>query len=217
MSVQIQGNSATVVEVESATRALRTMTRPPDPGALGSYKLAGKSGVMAAGLAAGAPIVSFRYSGANLALVRRITFSAGSASASAFAVGTFNFDLFIARTFTAADTGGTAATLTTPNGKLRTSFAATGLADFRVSSTAALTPGTRTLDAQQIESMVRGNNTGTSGVDIIMPMTDFFRHQPGEQPLVLAPNEGFVIQASVPGTGTWSFTAGVAWDELASW
>jgi len=215
MSVQVQGASSTIAEVESATRAIRTMTRPPDPGALGSYKLAAKSGLMAAGLAANSPIFSFRYSGANLALVRRIVMSAG-VNTTAFALGIADFDLFIARTFTASDTGGTGASIATPNGKLRTSFAATGLADFRIASTAALTPGTRTLDAQQIESMRRSISAATSQ-DIINPMTDFFREQPGEQPLVLATNEGFVIQASVPATGTWNFSVGVAWDELSSW
>ncbi len=216
MAAQIQGNSSTIMEVEAATRAARTMLRPPDPGALGSFKLAAKSGLMAAGLAPNSPIFSFRYSGANFATVRRIVMSAG-VNTTAFALGIADFDLFVARTFTASDTGGTGATLTSPNGKLRTSFTAgTAVADFRISSTATLTAGARTLDAQQLESMRRSISAATA-LDIINPMTDFFRHQPGEQPLVLANNEGFVIQASVPATGTWNFSVGVAWDELANW
>lgn len=216
MAAQLVGFGGAVAEVDSTNnRALRAVLRAIDPGALGQYKFALKSGLMAAGLAANSPIVSFRYSGAAICTVRRITFSAG-VNTTAFALGVAQFDLFAARTFTASDSGGTAATLTGNNGKLRTSYASTAVADFRCSSTAALTPGTRTLDAQGMESLVRSIAASTA-LDIINPGTEFFKALPGDQRLVLATNEGFVIQATVPATGTWNFAVGVEYDELASW
>jgi len=208
---KISGQGQDVQADSSALVALK----PFNPGALGQYKMALKSGLMAAGLGAGSPIAAFRYGGANIATVRRILFSAG-VNTTGFALGAAQFDLYAARSFTASDSGGTAATLTGNNGKLRTAYATTGLADFRVSSTATLTAGTRTLDAQQLESMVRSMSVSTSQ-DIVNPETEFFKALPGDQRLILATNEGFVIQATVPATGTWNFTVGVEWDESAVW
>jgi hypothetical protein len=178
---------------------------------LGSYSMGLDSGVMAAGLAGGSPVISFRYGGSNLAIVRKVTISAGG-TATAFTAGVATFDLFAARAFTASDTGGTAATLTTNNGKLRTSFATTAISDFRISSTAALAAGTRTLDATQLAS-VSSSVPATAGTPILVP-TSILDQRTSEQPLTLATNEGFVMQATVPATGTWTLSVTVSWDEV---
>jgi hypothetical protein len=39
----------------------------------------------------------------------------------------------------------------------------------------------------------------------------------GEQPLQLANNEGFVVQATVPATGTWTFSVQVCRDEVSAY
>jgi hypothetical protein len=216
MAVQLVGNSGTIADVDSTTnRALRAVLRPNDPGALGQYKFALQNGLMVAGLAANSPIVSFRYGGAAVCTLRRITFSAG-VNTTAFALGAAQFDLFAARSFTASDSGGTAANLSGNNAKLRTAYASSALADFRCSSTATLTAGTRTLDAQGWASLVR-SIAATTALDIVNPETEIFKALPGDQRGVFVTNEGFVIQASVPATGTWNFTVGVEYDELASW
>jgi hypothetical protein len=44
-----------------------------------------------------------------------------------------------------------------------------------------------------------------------------FDQRPGEHPLVLAQNEGFVIQATVPATGVWFFAVKVDWVEIATY
>lgn len=186
----------------------------PSQAVLGSYCMGLASGTMASGLAANAPIASFRYGGANLALVRKIILSVGDTS-TAFAAGVFTFNTFAARTFSASDTGGTAATLTGNNGKLRTSFATTGISDFRVSSTATLSAGTRTLDATALAS-VSVSDPATAGQSPLPP-TNLFIQEMGEQPLQLATNEGFVVQATVPATGTWTFSVRVCWDEVTSY
>jgi len=215
MAIQVQGNGGTTAEVESATRALRIIQRPPDWGALGSYAMGAKSGTMSAGLSANSPIFSLRYTGVNVLLLRRLQLFAANAG-TAFTAGVATFDLFAARAFSASDSGGTAGTLTVNNGKLRTSMGTTGVGDLRIASTGALTPGTRTLDAQQLASMTAPIST-TASISMVPAGIDFLREQPGEQPLVLGNNEGLVIQATVPGSGTWSFNVNAIWDELAAW
>lgn len=178
---------------------------------LGSYCMAADSGTMTAGLAGASPIFSLRYTGSNVVTVRKILLSAGD-TATAFTAGVATFDLFVARTFTASDTGGTASTLTGNNGKMRTLYPATGMGDFRIASTGALGAGTRTLDATQAGA-ISTSIPATAGNPIIAPGTPLFVSSAGEQPLQLLNNEGAVLQATVPATGTWTFSVQVCWDE----
>ena len=196
-----------------ANTAANSLPITVGPALLGSYCMGANSGTMAAGLAGNAPVFSFRYGAANLAIIRKITAEADDIT-TAFVAGAAKFDLIAARSFTASDTGGTAGTLTTNNGKLRTSFATTGISDFRIASTATLTAGTRTLDAQPLASVEFAVSTAIDAG--LLPTTDLFRPAIGESPLVLAQNEGFVLQATVPGTGTWVFSARVCWDEVSA-
>lgn len=215
MAIQLQGNSGTVQEVEANTRAARVVIRPADVGALGSYEISEVSGTIAAGLAAGSPIFSFRNSTANVYVIRSIYLSAGNAG-TAFAAGVASFKLIAARTFTVSDSGGTAIAVTGNNGKMRTSFATSGLADARIASTGTLTAGTRTLDATAIGTLVVPIST-TASITMISPGTKIFdAGSSQEYPLVLAQNEGFIITATVPATGTWSVAVKVEWDELSS-
>lgn len=215
MAIQLQGNGGVVADVDGTNyRALRTTFRPLDPGALGSYGIALNSGIMAAGLAASSTIVSFRWTDATrLAVIHRVTFGA-IIGGTAFTAGAADFRLVPARSFSASDTGGTAATLTGNNGKMRTSYATTLLGDARCSSTATLTPGTRTLDSQGISSLGAGVGA-TAGLTIVGPGAEFFDYM--QPPLILAQNEGFVILATVPATGTWAFGVGIQWTEAVSY
>jgi len=214
MAEQLAGNtSANIAEVEAANKALRNVVWPRDYGSLGVYSLAGVSGTMAAGLAADANVFSMRYTGSNLVLLTRLLISAGNTS-TAFTAGVVKFSAFVARSFSASDSSGTALTITGNNAKLKTSMASTGFGDARISSTAALTAGTRTLDANPFASVV-GSIPATAGTPLIPP-TELWRANPGDYPLVLANNEGVVIQAVVPATGTWTFAVQAVWEELAA-
>jgi hypothetical protein len=45
-----------------------------------------------------------------------------------------------------------------------------------------------------------------------------FGEDPGpEMPLLLAQNEGFVLRATVPATGTWQFGVTVVWAEITAY
>jgi hypothetical protein len=218
VSSQIQGfTSANVLEIEANTRAARVTLRPEDFGALGAYSIGNSNGTtqMSAALGTGAPIFSARWGNAsNLALIKRLRLSVG-AGATAFTAGAAQFHLIAARGFTASDTGGTSILPSGNGNKLRTSMGTTLFSDIRISATGTLSAGTRTLDPQPLASVVAGV-VATAGTPILAPHA-LLDQRPGEYPLVLAQNEGFVIQATVPATGTWFFSVDMEWLEVASY
>jgi hypothetical protein len=185
---------------------------PMDYAPGGIYHLTSKSGVMVAGLAANAPIYSFRNPSATLLMsLKRLRISAWSA-ATGFAAGIAIFDIYRALAFTVADTGGVTDTLTGDNGNLRSSMPTSALSELRHSSTATLTAGTRTLDAQPVDTMIA--TIGTTALTVFASRVSVFEAVNGDHPLVLAQNEGFILQATVPATGTWSWAITSEWDEL---
>lgn len=213
---QIAGfTSANLVEVEAATKAMRVTLRAEDYGALGIYQLAGSSGVMAAALAANSPIVALRWTDATkLCVVKRFNLSM-ACGATAFAAGVAKFNLYVARSWSVADTGGTQFNPTGNSNKLRASMGTTLINDFRIAQTATLTAGTRTKDGQPIGSLTAGV-PAVAGQNIVAP-TDMLYQRPGEFPLILAQNEGLVLEATVPITGVWQFSCMLDYSELASY
>jgi len=216
MAVIEGGASGVLLEVDAATLAGRMQIRPTDVGSLGSYQLSVLSGAMAAGLAGAAPIFSCRWGDATRALTLRRLAMIARCTTAAFAAGAVLMELLVARGFTASDTGGTSVLPTGNSQKRRTSFGTTLITDLRISSTATLTAGTRTLDAQSI-SLVRGMVPaahinypfvgkglgafvpGASTVAFAMDWMDLFLIDTGsEWPLVFVQNEGFIIRATVP-------------------
>lgn len=219
MAINVAGAASGIgQEVETNTRAARAVLRPIDVGVLGSYSACVQSGIMAAGLAGNSPIVAFLWkptvAPTSLCLIRRIKMSAWNLG-TAFTAGNWLFNFFMARAFTVQDTGGGAATLTTNNAKLRTTMALTQAA-IQVSATATLSAGTRTKDANPFRTLAGGiPNTAFSPM---LADTEIFRQQPGEWPIVLASTgEGFVIEATVAATGTWTFGVTIDWDEVSSY
>jgi hypothetical protein len=195
--------------------AARAVIRPDDVGSLGAYSLAAASGVMGAGLASAAPVFSFRYGGVNTAILKRALLTAVNAG-TAFSAGTCAFDLIVARAFTASDSGG-ASVLPTTGNKLATTMANTGVTDIRIASTGTLTPGTRNLDSQSIAKIIAPAPITTVNYALVGPQASLLDRRVGDWPLVLAYNEGFVIQATMPATGTWTFAIQIDWEELSTY
>jgi hypothetical protein len=218
MSIQVQGNGGTVWEVDGANfRAARVSLRPLDIGSLGSYALSTVTGTMAAGTAANIDIFQFRWTDATrFAVIENIQIWAANAG-TAFAAGSCRFACLFARSWTADGSGGTAITLTTNNQKLRTSFGTTLVGSARVSTTAALTAGTRTLDAQALASQ-GGGVVATAGAALISPGAEVIGSlSPQLHPIILATNEGIVIQSTVPATGTWTAGIDIRWSEVTAY
>jgi hypothetical protein len=205
--------TAQIAEVDASTSSLRVVQRPAFGSALGSYAASLQSGVMAAGLGAAAEVFQFRYGGANLCLVERVVFD-GLGGIVAFTPGVAQFRLFISRSYTASGSGGTAATLTTNNCKLRTSYATTAVADIRIASTAALTsPAGDVPDAQPMGAVI--GYVGAAPALTLSEMRLYDAYSTGH-PIILAQNEGLILQATVPATGTWTFGVSVRWSEITA-
>lgn len=225
MAIQLQGNGGVIAEVDGTTfRALRVTNRPINYGSLGYYSVGAVSGTMAAALAANSEVFQFRWPDAtNLALVYKIQVSAG-ANVAASAAAITSFKLTAARSWTVAGSGGTRLTMTTNNCKLRTSMGTTLVNDIGISSTAALTAGTKTLDGADLRVISFGIGTGaiTTTPDLtILKNGDgilFDADGEGFHPIVLAQNEGFVVRSGIifPAGMTWQLGANCVWAEAAA-
>lgn len=226
MSIQIQGNGGVVAEVDGTTfRALRITTRPINYGSLGVYRLGMTTGTMAAGLANDAEIFQWRWPDAtNLGIVYKVTISVGQqlASTGALALG---FNMAIARSWSAAGSGGLRAVLTGNICKLRTSMGTSLVNDAGISTTGALTAGTKTIDhaTSNIGAVSFGVGTGAITVTTTMnllPDTDLFNALDGSaHPIVFVQNEGFIIRnkpVSWPATVTWCASVNATWAEAAA-
>jgi hypothetical protein len=187
---------------------------PLDYGPGGIFQHCAKSGIIAAAMPANSPIYSFRWTPPGMtALIWRLRLMAWTVTA--FSGGLATFDLYIARNFTASDSGGIAANLGGENNQLRTSMAASSAA-IQCSNTGALTLGTRTLDAAPIESFTalapQTDNTLFPTDPVIL-----FEKEKSDHPLFLAANEGFVINATVPSSNsTWQVSVTLEWNEVLS-
>ena len=185
MAIQIQGNGGTTQEVDATFRAARVSIRPAE--VIGYYSVSGASGALT-GVAAAGPVWSFRNTGANLILVRRVSIGFVTTTAFTTAQG-LDYQMLRANSFTASDSGGTAL-FTAGQNKHRNSFTnITSAPDIRIASTGALTAGTRTLETAGM-GIAGGSSTG---VGTNMPTADLLAYDAGDYPLVLAQNEGFVI------------------------
>jgi hypothetical protein len=189
--------------------------RPIDFGSLGIYALSLQTGTMAAGLAANSEIYQARWTHAtNVALVKQFRLDGGGGIA-AFAAGFYKHEAMVARAWSVDGSGGTAATLSGNNNKLRTSMGTTGFGAIRIAGTAALSAGTKTLDTQGFGAAM-GGLTATAGAS--MPAFDLFNPESeSEFPLVLATNEGVIVRTTVPATGTWTAGITLKWAELTSY
>lgn len=224
MAFQLQGNSGTVAEIDGTTfRALRVTNRPMEYGALGYYQISTLSGSMAAGMAANGQIWHARWTDATRFCLPLHLSLTGMRTTTAFAAGVIDIKATIVRVWSADGSGGTAATLTGNNQKLRTSMGSTLMGTIRTASTAALTAGTQTLDAQDLGMIVTHSSGGVGAAtpiigSIYLPHRALFDQHPspGGHPLVFAQNEGLVIRATVPATGVWNFGVTFVWAEVSS-
>jgi len=227
MAIQLIGGvSGSAAEVGAATqKGVHVIVKPDDVGSLGHFMFHGVTGSVAAGASALSEIVQFRYTGSNLTLIYDIIMESFVAT-TAFAAGSYLFDVIKSTSWTVDGTGGT----TQVPEKVRTSHGAPTVTA-RIASTAALGAGTKTLATNPLRA-IRGNvSTGvavTGGETQLGPQTSAaisvgypgpaalypspFVPDQAAYPITLAQNEGISIRATVPATGVWiaSFTARMA-------
>lgn len=185
-------------------------------GALGGYGIVHNSGTMAAGLTSNSDIFQARWTHATaLALVTEIIFDGLLGTATAFALGNAQIAAYVARAWTVDGSGGTTISLASNAGKVRTGYATSSFGSMRGSSTGALTGGTRTLDTLPMGQLLTIIDTTASKVHIPSGSV-LYRYEPKNgSPLILAANEGIVVKATVPATGTWTWGLTFRWLELS--
>jgi hypothetical protein len=211
MPIQLQdGSTANLAGVDATFKALRVSLRPAE--CIGWWSLGAQSAALSTGIAANASVFSLRNIGANPLLIRRVGAGLiGNAAAGAgfTAAQKVDFGLYIARSWSTSDSGGTAITITSNNLKHRTSLANPTNLDCRISSGAALTAGTRTLDANTLSQVAGYAPVTTPGVIVALAPDNLLQHAAGDYPVVLAQNEGAIIApltAFGAYTGTPNFT-----------
>ena len=230
MGIQQQGQGGQLLQVDASHRAARFSARPLDHGTLGHYRLGVSTGLLAgAGVTAGGTLFSARWTDATrLAVITRL--SAYYAVTTVFtAVQEIGLDAIIARSFTAADSSGTAITLGGNNQKMRTNMGTslfTSAAEVRIGATSIVTAGTRTLDANAMigaSGITHDLNAAAATVQLIAtPKIGFdWVADPsiGEHPVVLAQNEGVVVRNTVvfPAAGAARLWVQMVWAEVASY
>jgi len=218
MAVQFQGNGGAVAEVDGTTfRAVRTTLRPTDHGAFGQYRLSTTIPLVVT-QAANGTLFSFRWGDASrLCVIQDIRLQfmqTAAATATIFPV----FSAFVARSFTASDSVGTALTLTGNSFKKRTSMGATLVTDIRKSAVAAgLTAGTRTLDADPMLQLPCTSVITTPAATIFSADLDL--DYGTAHPVILAQNEGLIIQGPsivFGAAGTANLVVDIAWAEVTA-
>jgi hypothetical protein len=210
-------DGATQAGVDSQTFSLRVTGRPMMVGTRGAYSISCTSGTIAAGLAANSEIFQFRWASATLwSMLRSVRLEAGNAG-TAFLAGTATFSMRLARAWTGAGTGGTRMTLAGNDQKKKTAFGTTAVvsaADIGIASTGGLSAGVKTFDNNDFAGLMTGVQA-TAGITLLTPGTYLWeRNTNDEWPVIFVQNEGFVIRATVPSTGTWGFNVDMEWNEI---
>ncbi len=186
--------------------------------ARGSYSLGTFTGVVAAGVTG--DLFQFRWADTTrVAVIRRVVISAvASTPFGATPASAPQFHLYKANSWTVQGTGGFAVNPIATNSRrttMPTTLVATG--DTRISNTAALGAGTKTIADPPLVSLA-GVPVSANTCPVLAP-TDMlnFLSSETDYPLVLATNEGFVVNLiSDPGTGTMIFGVTVDWFETVA-
>jgi hypothetical protein len=208
MAIITDGATATkLLAVDQTHKALRTSQRPPE--IAGSYRLL-LAGTTPSLPAAAATLAALRWGDATkLCLVRALSVRLLVTVASGGGIP--ELAVSVARAFTASDTGGTAMVMTGHAAKKRSSYPQTQFGvngDVRVGNGAVLTAGTRTLDPAPLLAVLAPAAVGASEYAETLTFPD--------DPLVLAQNEGLVVQnvTALVTTGTYRFQVAVEWQEI---
>lgn len=236
--LQIQGASGSVAEVGAfASKALHSVNKPLDYGALGHYRAVLTTGTIAAGMAANGELVQMRWVDATrFCVIQQVTVLEFRNITTAFAAGPYQFNVIRSTAWSADGTGGGVVSVADPQLQVRASTMGASLfsTGFRLATTAALGAGTKTFDTLSMGACFGnvgstpaiaeyfipkgGGTSGTSGggVNLMIPDTGNAEH-----PVVLTSNggstsEGISIRATVPATGTWIATFLVKWAEVTA-
>lgn len=217
----LAGATGTIAEVDPTMKALRTTNRPID--SVGEFGFSATSGlitlVAAKTASAGHIFTLMGTSGTTLILIRELTLTWQTITAFTTAQQ-IGLSAWIARSYTAAATGGTAITASGAGGfKRRASLSTSVIQDARISTTGELTAGTYTLDAQPFLELNGFSQTGAAPAVMPLIKSTLDLKRGSAYPIVLAANEGIVVANKVlmGAAGTAVATVNIVWDEVSSY
>jgi hypothetical protein len=218
--IQSGVSGTTLMTVDPTYAAARITQRPVEQ--LGTYSVSLITGAYTVA-AANTPMFSMRFVAgsagqAQIAMIQRIVLTIVPTVAFT-AAQQVSYGAYVARSFSAVDSGGAAATLTGNNNKLRTSMQTTQLAttgDMRISTTGALTAGTRTLDSQAFAYASAWVPTALVAQPIQQVI--LYENFAGDQPLTLQNQEGLIINNLIlmGAGGVLSIGVTIEWTESAT-
>lgn len=197
MAIIQSGSDSSLLTVDPTFKSARVAVRPPE--GLGYYQLGAVTGNLTnTTVAANAPLFSMRWAPANgrIAIIRRVVINfvqtVGWTAAAAQPVG-----LFVARSWTVSDTGGTQVTVSGNTNKMRTTNDPSNFSlpsDVRVAGTATFTAGTRTLDTNAVSVGLLAASQ-VAAASAVYPQQTIMLHDvnTGDHPIILENNEGIVI------------------------
>lgn len=222
MAIQVLGNSGLVIGGGEEASAPLHIARHPLVG--NWYRYAGFTGTIAAATGAGAELLQFRFvSGTKTyALVYKVQFTGMGIVAVATAAGPLGFEHVPARSWTVAGSGGTRIATTGDNLQTETALPVSQVNDLGISTTAGLTAGTKTLDANAQGNIISGIGTGAvtiyGGTSVVPAGMLLDADGEGQQPLVLANQEGFVVRTTHVGPAGLTYVAGfkIVWVEVTA-
>lgn len=188
----------------------------------GQYRVAMRSGLLTATIAANSPLWALRWNpsktnpGANVTYpvcVIRELYAVAQTITAFGSAQEFSISAYVVRTMNTSYSGGTAATLTGDNNQLRTSMGTSMMADMRIGGTTLLGGGGGTNAADSQAFATSGGYLSTTTAPL--PLNFSVKQEAGEHPIVLAQNEGLVIQNDIAfgATGTIRLSVMCCWTE----
>lgn len=220
----LPGNEAMVDPTFSALRVKLQPAEYLNQGLIGGHYTAGQVSGALTGVGAAGAVFSARWAPSAGAVPYMVLkrLQIGYTLTTAFTAGqTLDFDVVRCTGFTAADSGGTALVLTGNNNKNRSGLmAASSVADMRIASTAALTAGTKTQDANPFGYVTSAPINVTPSATVPggnMQLTDLYSLiNFGQHPEVFANNEGFNVRAvtAMGSTGVIKLYVVASWAEV---
>jgi hypothetical protein len=196
MAIIQSAASTDLATVDPTMKSIHSVIKPDE--LVGSFHLGAASGLIAA-TAINSPLFSFRWAPGTgqFCAIRRISLGVMTTTGptSAQLIG---WNLLMARSWTASDSGGTALTpaaavVSAGTNKSRGSLQNSVATDIRIATTGALTAGTRVLDTQPLNSQYAWIGATTAGVGTTLTNTNMIAYNSNDYPILLQNNEGFVI------------------------
>ncbi len=179
----------------------------------GHYQATALIGTVNANLAAFAEVFQFRWEHATKkALIRLVRIDHFRSMATGFTAGYAQFGLFLARGWTVDGSGGSAGVVGS-GAKLAAGMPNSSGA-LRTAGATALGAGTKTGDSWYQAVSVFNVSAAAGTAHLGAPGHVLYRAEPFEHPLILANEEGLVMDADVPAAGTWQLGLTVAWSEI---